>query len=260
MLKTIKKITAFAMIGVMVFLLCSCSLSLSGIYEEEVIKRASPIPHTKQEIFDYFCMAYNKARNAKVKVDYEYSHSAGSPDCENSNIEDAFGTIAKLMTDNRGESVEYGNDCTSLVPENKLELKDIRSANIIDIDDPSYRSYTIVLTIWEEKNPTQDNSVFGKVYKLSPKEEILNEFKKGASFFTIEDYQSQYQVGQIRATVLKETDEMSEVAFERTVRVSTEITGQGNLASVGTVPLSFDYHATERYNFDWDAPKTTTKA
>ncbi len=255
-LKSIKRIIAFALIAVMALSLCSCSLA--GVYSEEVIKRASPIPHTKQEIFDYFCMAYNKARDAKVKVDYSYSHKAKSPECENSNVEDAFLTIAKLMTSGRSESVEYGNDCTALVPENKLELKDIRSANIIDIDDPSYRSYTIVLTIWEDSNPTQEDSVFGKIYKLSPKEEILNELKKGADFFTVKDYETRYNVGQIRAVVLKETDEMSELVLERNVGVSTEITGQGNLASVGTVPLSFRYEATESYSFDWEAPKKTT--
>ena len=258
MLKNIKRIIAFALVAVMAFSLCSCSLA--NVYEEEVIQRASPIPHTKQEIFDYFCMVYNKARDAKIKVDYNYSHKAKSPDCENSDVKDAFLTIAKLMTNGKSESVEYGNDCTALVPENKLELNDIRSANIIDIDDPSYRSYTIVLTIWEDFNPTQDSSVFGKIYKLSPKEEILNEFKKGAAFFTAEDYDSQYNVGQIRAVVLKETDEMSELTLDRNVRVSTNITGQGNLSPIGTVPLSFTYEATERYTFEWEAPKKPAKS
>lgn len=253
MLKTFKRFTALALAVVMTFMLCSCSMA--NIYEEEVIKRASPIPHTKQEIFDYFCMAYKKAREAKVKVDYDYSHKAKSPDCENSYVEDVFDTIAYLMTDGRSESVEYGQDCTALVPENKLELKDIRSANIIDIDDPSYRSYTVVLTIWEDDNPTQDDSIFGKIYKISPKDEILTEFKKGAAFFTADDYETQFNVGVIRAVISKETDEMAEVKLERNVRVSTEITGQGNLAPVGTVPLSFTYEATEKYTFDWEAPK-----
>ena len=258
MKKTIKRVTAFLLVAIMTFSLCSCNMS--ELYSEEIIKRASPIPQTKQEIFEYFCKVYQKAREANVKVNYEYSPEASSPDCENSYVESAFVTLAKIMTKKNSDSVEYGNDCTALVPENKLEFKDIRSANIVDIDDPSYRSYTIFLTIWEEKNPTQDDSVFGKIYKLSPKEMILEEMKKASSFYTFGDYDSQCQVGTIRAVVLKETDELSEITLNRKVRITTQITGQGNLSPLGTVDLAFNYEVNEKYTFDWDKPKDSSKS
>lgn len=252
MKKTLTRVVSLVLIAVMALSLCAC-----GNMEDEVIKRASAIPQTKQEIFDYFCKAIDKAKADKPAISYDLSEKAKSPDCENSHIEEAFATIAKLMTNGTSDSVEYGEDNTAILPQDMFDIKDIKSANIIDIDDTTSRSYTIVMTIWEENNPTQDDSVFGKVYKIAPKDKILEEMKKGASFFTVEDYDSQYNVGTIRAVISKETDKISELKLERSVIVSTEITGQGTLAEVGTVPLTFKYESTEKYGFNWDNPKTS---
>lgn len=252
MKKKLIRIVSLMLVAVMALSLCSCTSNM----EEEVIKRASAIPQTKQEIFDYFCKAVENVKTAKPKVDYSLSEKAKSPDCENSHIEEAFTTIAKLMTNGNSDGVEYGEDNSAIMPKDMFDINDIKSANIIDIDDTTSRSYQIVMTIWEEDNPTQDDSVFGKVYKIAPKDKILEEMKKASSFFTVEDYDSQYNAGTIRATISKETDKISELKLERSVIVSTEITGQGTMADVGTVPLSFRYESTESYGFDWDNPAT----
>ena len=252
MKKKLMRIISLVLIAVTALSLCSCAVNM----EDEVIKRASAIPQTKQEIFDYFCKAYENVKTAKPAVNYSLSEKAKSPDSENGHIEEAFATIAKLMTNGSSDSVEYGQDNSAILPKDIFDIKDIKSANIIDIDDTTSRSYTIVMTIWEENNPTQDDSVFGKMYKIAPKDQILEELKKGSAYFTVEDYDSQYNVGTIRAVISKETDKITELKLERNVLVSTEITGQGTLAEVGTVPLSFKYESTESYGFDWDNPDT----
>lgn len=252
MKKKIFRVISLVLAAVMTLSLCSCMNNM----EDEVIKRASAVPQTKQEIFDYFCKAIDNVKTAKPAISYKLSEKAKSPDCENSNIEAAFATIAKLMTNGKKDGVEYGEDNSALMPSKMFDFKDIKSANIIDVDDITSRSYTIVMTIWEEDNPVQDDSVFGKVYKIAPKEQILEEMKKASAYFTVEDYDSQYNTGTIRATISKETDKISELSLDRNVTVSTEITGQGTLADVGTVPLSFRYESTESYSFDWDNPNT----
>ena len=160
------------------------------------------------------------------------------------------------MTGSIKESTKYGEDCSKLFPQNTLDLKNIKSANIVDIDDATSRSYTIELTIWEESNPTQENSIFGKIYKITPKDEILNELKKASDYMTIDDYDAQYQVGKIIAVVSKETDRLSELKLEREIRVETEVTGQNTLAEMGTVPLAFTYSSTANYSVNWDDPNT----
>lgn len=252
MKKKLVRIVSLVLVAIMALSLCSCTSNI----EEEEVKRASAIPQTKQEIFDYFCKAVENVKTAKPKVDYSVKEKAKSPDCENSHIEEAFATIAKLMTNGSSDSVEYGQDNSAIMPKNMFDIEDIKSANIIDIDDTTSRSYTIVMTIWEENNPKQDDSVFGKMYKIAPKDQILEEMKKGSAYFTVEDYDSQYNVGTIRAVISKETDRISELSLERSVIVTTVITGQGTLAEVGPVPLSFRYESTEKYSFDWDNPET----
>lgn len=250
-----KKVTGFSALilaVVMMFLFCSCGIDT----EEEVVKRASAIPQSKEEIFNYFDKAMKAVHENDPAVSYSLSQKARSPECENSDIKTIFPTIAEMMTGGKGDSTEYGEDCSAIFPENKLELNDIRSANIIDIDDPTSRSYTIVFTIWDESNPTQDDSTFGKLYKLTPKEEILEELKKGASLISVKDYEYEYQIGKITAVISKETDRLSELNLEREVIVNTEVTGEGTLAQIGTVPLSFRYSSTANYSVDWDNPET----
>ncbi len=247
--KKIKRIISFLLVAVMAMSLCAC-----GEIEEEVVQRASAIPQTKAEIFDYFCAALDKVIAEKPAVSYGLSNGARGAECENSNIEAAFPTISKLMTVGDGAETAYGEDCTAIFPDNKLELNDIRSANIIDIDDTTSRSYTIVMTIWDESNPNQDDSVFGKIYKISKDEDILAEMKKASDYFTVESYDAQYRIGTIRAVISKETDRIDELYLERTVDVSTEITGVNTFAEVGTVPLSFEYNSTESYTMNWDEP------
>ncbi len=247
--KKIKRIVSLLLVAVMALSFCAC-----GEIEEEVVQRASAVPQTKAEIFEYFCKALDMVVEQKPAVSYSLSNGARSADCENSNIEAAFSTIAGLMTVGDGAEVEYGADNTGVFPTNKLELNDIKSANIIDIDDVTSRSYTIVMTIWDESNPNQDDSVFGKIYKISKDEDILAEMKKASAYFTVESYDAQYQIGTIRAVISKETDRIEELRLERSVEVTTEITGQNTLAEVGTVPLSFNYSSTETYSMNWDAP------
>lgn len=249
--KKIIRALALVLIAVMTFSLCSC-----GSYEEEVVKRASAIPQTKAEIFDYFCKAMKMVEEKNPAISYKFSQKARSAESENSSIKAAFPTILKLMTGDIKDSTEYGEDCSVLFPQNKLELKNIKSANIVDIDDVTSRSYTIELTIWEESNPTQDDSIFGKIYTLTPKDEILKELKKASDYITVDDYDAQYQVGKIIAVISKETDRLSELKLEREIRVETEVTGQNTLAEMGTVPLAFTYSSTANYSVNWDDPNT----
>ena len=63
--KKIKRLVSFLLVAVMAFSLCAC-----GEIEEEVVQRASAIPQTKAEIFDYFCAALDKVVAEKPAVSY----------------------------------------------------------------------------------------------------------------------------------------------------------------------------------------------
>lgn len=249
--KKIIRIVALVLVAVLTLSLCSCT-----DFGDEELKRASEIPQTKEEIFNYFSKAMDLVIEKNPAIGYKVSQKAKSPETENSDVKAAFATVASLLTGDIKDSTEYGEDCSRLFPTNALELKDIKSANIVDIDDISERSYTIELTIWEELNPTQDDSTFGKLYKITPKEDILKELKKASDYLTVENYQAQYEIGKITAVVSKEKDQLQSLKLERNIQITTEITGQNTLSGLGTVPLSFKYSATATYSADWDNPNT----
>lgn len=255
MKKNLFRAICLVLVAITMFSLCSC-----GDFEEEEVKYASAVPQSKEEIFNYFCAALQKVQATNPAISYDVSCKAKSPECENSNIKAAFPTIAGLMTNGTKAETKYGEDCAAVFKGTTLQLLDIKSANIVDINNTTSKSYTIVLKIWEEANPTQDNSIFGRIYKLTDKKEILKEFEKASAYITADDFDTQYSVGTITAVISKDTDQITELHLDRAVQVSTEITGQNTLASIGTVPLSFRYESTENYSFNWEDPNAEPAA
>ena len=55
----------------------------------------------------------------------------------------------------------------------------------------------------------------------------------------------------MQVIVDKATDHVTKVELSRTAAIETEITGQGTLASVGTLPLKFKYYSTANYEIVW---------
>ena len=55
-----------------------------------------------------------------------------------------------------------------------------------------------------------------------------------------------------------ETDEITAIEYEKTADVKTTVTGKGNLESIGTLPVIFNYRSNVRYSLDWTDPATAT--
>lgn len=244
----------------MVFSLCACDTTADD--EDEEIKYASAVPATKSEIVDRFNLAISTADASNPAVEYSMDQSAGGAECENSNLKAAFKTVANWVTDESfSQSTKYGESATNILPANgvdkieKLLVSDVRSAYITD--NKADKTYTIIININGEENPEQADSIYGKFYKISKDEDILANFDVVKNVMTVSDYDAQYGVGTIKATLDKTTDHILKLELSREVRVETEVTGVGTLASVGKdVPLSFNYSSTEKFSFDWDNPST----
>ena len=252
------RILALVLVAVSLFSLCSCSLDAE---EEEKIKYARDIPHTKNEILARLNLVISDVKTQKPAVSYSLDQDAGGADCENKYVDAAFNTVADELTQESFDaSSEYGQSAKDVFPlmgsENaaKLEPTDIRSAFITDNLHDRY--YTIYITIYPEFNPTQDNGVFGKIFNITDDSEIINNFKSVSQFMTFDSYNANYHIGTIKATIDKETDHLTKLELHRDVDVETVITGQGTLATVGTVPLTFNYNSTANYSINWDDPST----
>lgn len=244
----------------MIFSLCSCAGNVEE-EEEEEIKYASEVPAGKAEVLARFNEVMKTAKEGKPAISHSLGQGAGGCECENATIKGGFKTIANKITNNDfAMSTEYGQPTTDVFPlmgtdeAAVLTLTDIRSAIITDNEGDT--TYTIIIKINPETNPEQENSIYGKLYKIEKDEDILKHFDVVKDFMTADSYSATYGTGTIRAIVDKATDHIIKLELSRDVRVETEVTGHGTLESVGTVPMSFDYNSTAHYDLNWDNPET----
>lgn len=256
--KKLIRLLSIALAIVMLFSLCSCDT-----YEEEddEIKYASEVPVGKEAIIARFNDVIAAAKNDKPAISYSLKQGAGGCDCENQYIKASFKTVANMITkESFGNGTEYGADTTDVFPlmgsanPASLSVADVRSAVITDNANDS--TYTILIKINPEKNPEQNKGVYGKLYQIQKNEDILKNFDVVKDIMTVGDYSAEYGIGTVKAVINKTTDHLVKLELSRDVRVETEITGQGTLESVGTVPLAFNYNSTANYDLDWDNPAT----
>lgn len=255
------RVISLALVVISVLSFSACSTSPVEEETTTTIVYASEKPVGKAEVVERFNTVMKTAKEGKVAISYSLDQGAGGCECENEYVKASFKTLANKMTNNDfAMSTEFGQPTTDIFPimgsddAGFLNLADVRSAVITDNEGDTH--YTILIKINPETNPEQENSVYGQLYKISKDEEILKFFEGYEDFATVEEYSATYGVGTIKVIVDKETDHITKLELSRDVAVETEVTGQGTLASVGTVPLKFNYSSTAHYELNWDDPAT----
>ena len=258
--KKLIRMLSLALAAIMLFSLCSCDTTYDD--EKKEIKYASEIPSGKAAIVDRFNSVLAAAKAEKPAVRFNLGQGTGGCECDNEYVKASFKTVANLITkESFGVETKFGEDTTDALPvrgtdkAGALAVSDVRTAFITDnkADD----TYTITIKINSEANPEQDGSTFGKLFKIEKDEEILKNFENIKHLMTAESYSASYTGGSIKAVIDKTSDHLVKLELRRDARIETEVTGHGTLESVGTVPLSFNYNSTEKYELDWDNPETT---
>ncbi len=258
--KKIMRFISLTLAILMIFSLCACGENAAE-EEEETINYASEVPVGKAEVVARFNEVMAAAKNGDAAVKYSLDQGAGGCDCENQYIKAAFKTLADKITDESfAMEAKYGEAKTDIFPvmgtetAGALDLTDVKSAYITDNEKD--KIYKIVIKINPETNPEQESSIYGKLYKIEKDEDVLKNFDIVKELMTAESYSATYGTGTITLEVDKATDHILKLWLSRDVAVETEVTGQGTLESIGTVPLKFNYSSTAYYELDWDNPET----
>ncbi len=261
-----KKIVRFSSLLIallMVLSLCACG------EEEETYDYKSPVPTTTQEILTRFNEAVAGAKKGNPGISYSIKQGASmngeqKDKCENEYVKAAFKTVSKAITKEKfSNETAYGESTKDIFPtfgedtSPVLTNADIRSAYVMENkDDGTGATYIIVIKIYPETNPNQKDSIYGKLYNIMDDKEILSHFDVVNSVVTVNSYSAQYGEGMIKAILKKDSNQLTELSLTRDVVVTTELTGVGTLSDLGTVPLEFNYNATENYSIDWFDPAT----
>ena len=174
------------------------------------------------------------------------------PLSENSYVNAAIKTLDGYMLNTDGASVEYGEDLVPFLPVkgesyvSALTLEDVEKATCVDKD--GQRVITVTL-----KSPALPATI-EKAYDMGNVEDVLKEFEKANKYMTVAKPTLTYNDCQIIITANVETDEIHAIEYVKNIDVATEITGQGSLAEMGTVPVNFRYSNTVKYTIDRTNP------
>lgn len=216
-------------------------------------------------IFEYFNLHVNELKDIKTSVKMSQKKKIqkatdeegnGVKMSDNEYINAAITSLDSYMLHNDGAEAAYGDDLKDFLPVkgasyvSGLTLDDIEKATCVD--DGLKRTITLDL-----KSPALP-AVIEKAYDMGNVDEVMEEFKKSEKYLTVKEPTLQYKDCQIILTVLVETDEITDIEYVKNIDVSTEVTGQGTLESIGTVPVTFRYQNTVKYSLDRTNPDEAT--
>lgn len=218
-------------------------------------------------IFEYFNLHVNEVKAATASVNMSQNKSIGkAKDAEgndiamsdNDYINAAITSLDSYMLHNDGAELAYGEDMVEFMPVkgasyvSALTLEDIESATCVD----NGNQRTITLTL---KSPTLP-ATMEKAYDMGNVDEVMAEFQKAEKYLTVEKPTLEYKDCQIIIIANVETDEVHTIKYVKNIDVKTNVTGQGSLADIGTVPVTLRYSNTVEYAIDRTAPATETDA
>lgn len=286
MKKKLFALTAVVLAFSMLFAFAGCSKSDDEVTTTTVINVKTPLPNeitssvdeegntitmtdytpeqaaqNKVTIFEYFNLHINEVKGEKAAVKMSQDKNIGKATDDNGDsvkmsdneyVNAAIGTLKKYMLKEDGAEIEYGESLVEFLPVkgetwvSKLTLDDVETITCVD------QGYTRTITL-TLKSPSLP-ATLEKAYDMGNVDDVMAEFKKAAGYMTVADPVLTYKDCQIILTSNIETDEVTAIAYVKRIDVASSLTGTGSLADMGTVPVTFRYENTVRYELDRTDP------
>jgi len=293
------KILSVLMATVSAFSLCACNATLFETETTtEKVFTTTPIVGEREKALEYFNTAVNSLKKdfeqfkredsgeqtaTRPVISYKFEKSASKFDCEDKVLEANLSGLAdKILENMNSEKPKSKGDYNpEMVDENgnkvdpdykmlnellpvknqdwvsKLTIDDIKDIQWIDHKKEKSK---VVVRLGEEENPVVGEGIYGKIFNIGDKKAILDTFKGAESYFKVNDYSTKYHDGLIICTIDKETDRVLALDYTKSVTVTADGEGAGNLASIGKQTITFEYNETYELKFNYDAIDGVTAA
>ena len=213
-------------------------------------------------IFEYFNKVINEVKGKKAAVHRSDRYSLEKatdkegnrlPYSENKYIDAAFDGYRNYMDKDYDSDIAYGEDLAKYIPVPGKKLVSTLTAEEIEsatcVDDGTVRTITVTL-----KEPVSSSSV-RKAFEIGDLKGTMSEVRKIDKYLEVGDPEYEYTHCSITIKVNIETDEVTEIKYEKSADVTAEVTGKGTLESVGTSDLTFRFNACETFTFDYTNPE-----
>lgn len=280
MKSSVKKILAIVLTGIIVFALASCSVTekVQEYFVEETTvtepyTNKSEKPDNVSEIVAYFnSISADLKKSEPYNITMSRDFSAGDFESENKHLKAAFPTVAKFIINNSDfldkglngkEELENGtiSNIVHVYPtegsmdSSNVLLKHVKLATCSQTSD----NYVITIDFKDDASPLEAGGL-GEVFNVNDKDAILEELKGASDLLTIKDYDVEYNGGKIVCTVDRGTDRIVSATYSRAIKVTADVTGQGEFASIKNEKVTFNLYENENYTIDWVNPESTTVA
>lgn len=266
MKSSIKKIIAVIVTGIIVFTLASCSVTekIQGYFVEETsttvpYTNKSEKPSNTKEVVDYFNRVSADLKKAEpFNVTLSRDFSANDFESENEHLKAAFPTVADFVIKYAGD--EFVDRSLEGTPVEVYPLEGSSVASIVDFKQVKLATcsqtddyFVITMDFKDDATPLEADGL-SKVFNTNDKEAILKEIAKASDLITVSDYDVEYNGGRIVCTVERGTDNIVSASYSRVIKVTADVTGQGELAGVKNEKVVFNLTENENYTVNWDKP------
>ncbi|MBQ7957134.1 MAG: hypothetical protein IJ279_03765 [Clostridia bacterium] len=280
MKSSIKKVLAIVLTGIVVVSLASCSVTdkVQEYFKEETTvtepyTNKSEKPDTQAEVVKYFnAISADLKKSNPYNITMSRDFSANDFESQNEHLKAAFPTVANFLIDNSSfiekglngkEAIDAGtiSNIAHVYPiEGSMEssnvlLKQVKLATCSQTAD----NFVLTIDFKDDAAPLEAGGL-GEVFNINDKDAILEELKGASDLITVKDYDVEYNGGRIVCTVERETDRIVSATYSRIIKITADITGQGEFSSVKNEKVTFNITENENYTIEWDAPVETTVA
>lgn len=272
MKSSVKKILAVVLTGAIVFALASCSVTekVQSYFVEET---STTVPYTNKsekpmktnEIVDYFNRISADLKKAEpYNVTLSRDFSANDFESENSHLKAAFPTVADFIIEYADEKFferELSGTPVEVYPleasavSSIVDFKQVELATCSQTDD----YFVITIDFKDDATPLEADGL-SKVFNTNDKEAILEEIAKASDLMKVNDYDVEYNGGRIVCKVERGTDNIVSATYSRVIKVTADVTGQGEFASVKNEKVTFNLTENENYTVNWTNPEEATVA
>lgn len=266
MKSSIKKILAVVLTGIIVFTLASCSVTekIQSYFVEETTvtvpyTNKSEKPSNTKDIVDYFNTISADLKKAEpFNVTLGRDFSANDFESENEHLKAAFPTVADFIIDHAGdEFIDRGLEGT---PVEVYPLEGSSVSSIVDFKQVKLATcsqtndnFVITINFKDDATPLEADGL-SKVFNTNDKEAILKEIAKANDLLTVNDYDVEYNGGRIVCTVERGTDRIVSASYSRIIKVTADVTGQGEFADIKNEKVTFNLTENENYTVNWTEP------
>lgn len=233
----------------------------------------------RAEVLDYYTRVANAVKTQKPQTEYKedfwvsdstikFVDANGTEADENSAIAKSARLYKDFIMDGLKDALPHGTtkaaeDLNDIV---YLKGSDLVSAITLADIDAIYSSVTATteknsaeqdvvteLTRTVEIHLKNDEAAIRRAYTLRDPADVLSKLNRPENSFTVTEANATPFDCVITATFNAATDELISLSYDKNMKVTARLTGEGSLAPLGTQTVNFDCGGNMYYHFGWES-------